>query len=151
MKTSVRKAKTPRRRTAIRNTERRLVTQYPRRRVLSLAAGAVAVPAVSRVAWAQAYPTRPVRLVVGFPAAGAADKLRQCPQAQKRHAGQHDCGTSVHDRAPCGYVKASVLARIRFEFQDDRPPWALTLPLMHRDFGTFLGNLRPPVTSDLLS
>jgi hypothetical protein len=24
------------------------------------------------------------------------------------------------------------------------PPWALTLPLMHRDFGAFLGNFRPP-------
>jgi tripartite-type tricarboxylate transporter receptor subunit TctC len=49
------------------------VTQHPRRRILSLAAGAAAVPAVSRIAWAQAYPTRPVRLVLGFPAGGSND------------------------------------------------------------------------------
>src|SRR5215471_21588487 len=39
-----------------------------RRNFLHLAAGAVVLPAVSRVAWAQAYPTRPVRIIVGFPA-----------------------------------------------------------------------------------
>jgi tripartite-type tricarboxylate transporter receptor subunit TctC len=44
-----------------------------RRQFLHLAAGAVAVPAASRIAWAQAYPARPVRLVVGFPAGGGAD------------------------------------------------------------------------------
>src|SRR5215472_14908733 len=37
-----------------------------RRQFLHLAAGAVALPAVSRFAWAQAYPSRPVRIVVGF-------------------------------------------------------------------------------------
>src|SRR5258707_11322478 len=44
-----------------------------RRQFLHLAAGAAALPAVSRVARAQAYPTRPVRIVVGFPAGGATD------------------------------------------------------------------------------
>jgi tripartite-type tricarboxylate transporter receptor subunit TctC len=38
-----------------------------------LAAGAAALPAVSRIAWAQTYPTRPVRLIVGFAAAGGSD------------------------------------------------------------------------------
>jgi len=45
----------------------------PRRKFLQLAAGAAALPAASRIAWAQAYPSRPVRLVVGFPAGGTND------------------------------------------------------------------------------
>ena len=45
----------------------------PRRRFLHLAAGAAALPAFSRAAWAQAYPARPVHLVVTFPAGSAPD------------------------------------------------------------------------------
>src|SRR5258708_13942713 len=44
-----------------------------RRQFLQLATMAVGLPAVSRMANAQAYPTRPVRLVVGFAAGGAPD------------------------------------------------------------------------------
>jgi tripartite-type tricarboxylate transporter receptor subunit TctC len=47
--------------------------KLPRRQLLHLAAGAAALPAASRFAWAQTYPTRPVRLMVGFPAGSAAD------------------------------------------------------------------------------
>jgi tripartite-type tricarboxylate transporter receptor subunit TctC len=47
--------------------------KFPRRTFLHLAAGAAALPAVSRVAWAQAYPSRPVRIVVGFPPGGFGD------------------------------------------------------------------------------
>jgi len=47
--------------------------KLPRRKFLHLAAGAAALPAASRIARAQAYPTRPVRIVVGFPAGGATD------------------------------------------------------------------------------
>jgi tripartite-type tricarboxylate transporter receptor subunit TctC len=49
--------------------------KVPRRRFLYLAAGVAALPAVSRFACAQAYPTRPVRLVDGYPAGGSADIL----------------------------------------------------------------------------
>jgi tripartite-type tricarboxylate transporter receptor subunit TctC len=44
-----------------------------RRDFLRLAAGALALPAVPKVAWAQSYPSRPVRIVVGFPAGGGVD------------------------------------------------------------------------------
>jgi tripartite-type tricarboxylate transporter receptor subunit TctC len=44
-----------------------------RRQFLHLAAGAAAVPIVSRIAWAQTYPSRPVRIIVGFPAGGGSD------------------------------------------------------------------------------
>jgi tripartite-type tricarboxylate transporter receptor subunit TctC len=47
--------------------------KLPRRNFLHLAAGAAALPTISRVAWAQAYPSRPVRIVVGFPAGGTGD------------------------------------------------------------------------------
>jgi tripartite-type tricarboxylate transporter receptor subunit TctC len=47
--------------------------KLPRRQFLLLAGGAVALPAFSRVAWAQSYPTRPVRLVVGFPPGTSSD------------------------------------------------------------------------------
>jgi tripartite-type tricarboxylate transporter receptor subunit TctC len=49
--------------------------RLPRRTFLHLAAGAAALPAVSRIASAQAYPTRPVRIIVGFPAGTAADAI----------------------------------------------------------------------------
>ncbi len=45
----------------------------PRRKFLRLAAGAAALPAVSRTALALDYPTRPVKILVGFPAGGAVD------------------------------------------------------------------------------
>jgi hypothetical protein len=48
-------------------------TQFPRRQFLHLAAGAAALPAVSRVARAQAYPTRPITLIVPFAAGSGTD------------------------------------------------------------------------------
>ena len=47
--------------------------KLPRRQFLQLAAGAAVLPAVSQTAKAQTYPTRPVRLIIGYPAGGSAD------------------------------------------------------------------------------
>jgi len=49
--------------------------KFPRRRFLRLAAGAVALPAVSRIARAQVYPLRPITIVVPFPAGGSTDVI----------------------------------------------------------------------------
>jgi len=49
--------------------------KLPRRQFLRLAAGAAALPAVSRISWAQSYPTRLVRLIVSAPPGGATDIL----------------------------------------------------------------------------
>src|SRR5437016_10195907 len=50
-----------------------MTTKLARRKFLHLAAGAAALPFVSRIARAQAYPTRPVRIIAGFPPGGAVD------------------------------------------------------------------------------
>ena len=47
--------------------------KLPRRNFLHLAAGAAALPTVSRFAWAQTYPTRPVHWIVSFAAGGPKD------------------------------------------------------------------------------
>src|SRR5262249_4136018 len=49
--------------------------KLPRRNFLYLAAGAAALPAIARLAWAQAYPARLVRIIVGVAAGGASDIL----------------------------------------------------------------------------
>ena len=49
--------------------------KLPRRKFLHLAAGAAALPALSRIARAQAYPSRPVRFIVGYPPGGVTDML----------------------------------------------------------------------------
>ena len=72
--------------------------KLPRRTFLHLAAGAAALPAVSRIARAQAYPTRPVRIVVGVPPSGTLDILA-------RVHGSMAVGTArpaIHHREPAG-------------------------------------------------
>ena len=55
--------------------------KLPRRQFLHMAAGAAALPAASRIARAQTYPTRPVRLLIGF--APPPDGINE-PRANKR-------------------------------------------------------------------
>jgi tripartite-type tricarboxylate transporter receptor subunit TctC len=80
--------------------------KFPRRHFLHLAAGAAALPAISHIARAQTYPTRPVRIIVGWAAGGASDttarlmgqwlseRLRQqfivekCARAKRHEAAQ---------------------------------------------------------------
>ena len=63
--------------------------KLPRRTFLHLTAGAAALPALSRVAIAQAYPSRPVRVIVPFPAGQATDTIaRLVGQALSERLGQ---------------------------------------------------------------
>ncbi|MGB7078322.1 MAG: tripartite tricarboxylate transporter substrate binding protein [Xanthobacteraceae bacterium] len=63
--------------------------RFPRRKFLHLAAGAIALPALSRAAFALDYPTRPVRILVGFPPGAATDIVaRLLAQALSERLGQ---------------------------------------------------------------
>ena len=91
--------------------------KLPRRRFLHLAAGAAALSAMSQIAWAQTYPARPVRIVVGFPAGGGADifarltgqwlseRLGQQFIIENRPGANSNIGTEAVARAaPDGYT-----------------------------------------------
>ena len=92
--------------------------KLPRRQFLHLAAGAAALPAVSRFAWAQAYPTRPVRIIVGFAPGGAPDilarlmgqwlseRLGQQFVVENRPGAGGNIGTEAVVRAPAGWLYA---------------------------------------------
>ena len=74
--------------------------KLPRREFLHLAAAAATLPAVSRLAWAQAYPSRLVRLIVGFPPGGVADMFgRLMGQLLSERLGQQ---VVVENRAGAG-------------------------------------------------
>ena len=95
--------------------------KLPRRQFLHLAAGAAALPAVSRFARAQGYPSRPVRIVVGFPAGGGSDitarlmgqwlseRLGQPFVVENRPGAATNIATEAVVRAPAdGYTLLSV-------------------------------------------
>ena len=121
--------------------------KLPRRQFLHLAAGAAALPAVSRIAWAQTYPTRPVRVIVPFAAAGSTDILaRLIAQWLSERLGQQfiienrpgagtNIGTEAVVRAPAdGYtlllvgtpnaINATLYDKLNFNFLRDIAPVA---------------------------
>src|SRR3982074_829708 len=118
-----------------------------RREVLNLAVGVAALPAFSRTARAQNYPTRPVRIIVGFPAGGASDiTARMLGQWLSERLGQQfiienrpGAGTNIGTEAvakspPDGYtlllvsvantVNATLYERLNFDFIRDITPVA---------------------------
>jgi tripartite-type tricarboxylate transporter receptor subunit TctC len=100
--------------------------KLPRRNFLHLAAGAVALPAFSRLARAQAYPSRPVRMIVGFGPGSApdivarligqwlSDRLGQPFLIENRPGAASNIGTEAVVRAePDGYtVQMTVLTNV---------------------------------------
>jgi tripartite-type tricarboxylate transporter receptor subunit TctC len=121
--------------------------KLPRRNFLHLAAGAAALPALSRIASAQAYPTRPVRVIVPLSAGGATDIIaRLMGQWLSEHLGQQfvidnrpggggNIGTEVVVRAPPdGYIillasttnaiNATLYDKLSFNFIRDIAPVA---------------------------
>ncbi len=95
---------------------------FPRRTFLQLAMGAAALPAVPRMARAQAYPSRPVRIIVGFPAGGAtdiqarlmgqwlSDRLGQQFIVENRAGASGNIGTDAVAKAPAdGYTLLQIV------------------------------------------
>jgi len=128
---------------------------FSRRRFLQLAAGAAALPAPSRIARAQAYPTRPVRLIVGLAAGGGQDIVarligqwlserlgRQFITENRPGASGNLALEAVAGAPPDGYtlallgvnnaINASLYNKLGFEFLRDIAPVAgiMRVPLV---------------------
>jgi len=118
---------------------------FPRRRFLQLAAGAAALPAVPRVAQADTYPSRPVRIIVGFAAGGAtdiqarlmgqwlSDRLGQQFIVENRGGASGNIGTEAVAKSPAdGYtllqvvtpnvINAALYSNLNFDFLRDIVP-----------------------------
>jgi tripartite-type tricarboxylate transporter receptor subunit TctC len=121
--------------------------KLPRRKFLHLAAGAAALPAVSRFAWAQAYPSRPVRMIVGFAPGGAvdisarlvgqwlSDRLGQSFIVENRPGAATNIATETVARAPAdghtlllvsppAAINATLYDKLNFNFLRDIAPVA---------------------------
>ena len=121
--------------------------KLPRRNFLHLAAGAAALPAIARLAWAQAYPTRPVRIIVGVTPGSAPDivarlmgqwlseRLGQQFLVENRPGAGTNIGTEMVVRAPAdGYtlllvsapnaINATLYDKLSFNFLRDIAPVA---------------------------
>lgn len=128
---------------------------FPRRKFLHLTAGAAALPFVSRNSWGQAWPARPVHIVVGFPAGGGADitariigqwlsdRLRQQFIIENRPGAATNIATEAVVRsAPDGHtlllvpatnaINATLYEKLNFDFIRDIAPVAgiMTTPLV---------------------
>jgi len=129
--------------------------KLPRRKFLHLTAGAAALPAVSRVAWAQVYPSRPVRWIVGYPPAGATDitarlmgqwlseRLNQPFVIENRPGASGNIGTeAVVNAPPDGYtlllvnagnaINATLYEKLKYNLIRDIAPVAgiIRVPLV---------------------
>jgi tripartite-type tricarboxylate transporter receptor subunit TctC len=125
--------------------------KLPRRRFLHLAAGAIVLPPASGAAWAQAYPTRPVRIVVAAAPGGANDIVARLMApwlserlgqfiVENRPGGSNNIGTEAVVRAPPdGYtlllvdstaaINATLYDKLNFVFLRDIAPIAGILRL----------------------
>jgi tripartite-type tricarboxylate transporter receptor subunit TctC len=120
---------------------------FPRRKLLRLAASAAALPALSRVAWTQEWPARPARIIVGFAAGGAFDlvarlighwlseRLGEQFIVENRPGGSGNIAAEAVARAaPDGYafllggstntVNTSLYDNLQFDFMRDLAPIA---------------------------
>jgi len=120
--------------------------KLPRRKFLHLAAGAAALPAASRIARAQAYPSRSVRLIEGFGAGGAPDivarligqslseRLEQSFVVENRSGANGNIATEAVVRAPpdgytlllitVGNAISTTMFKLNFNFIRDIAPVA---------------------------
>ena len=137
--------------------------KLPRRKFLHLAASAATLPAVLRIARAQAYPTRPVRIVIGFPAGSATDIVaRLIAQSLSERLGQQfivdnrpgagsNIAAEVVVRAePDGYtllaltvtnaVNATLYEGLNFDIVRDIAPIVSHLPVTQRHGGKSVGS-----------
>jgi tripartite-type tricarboxylate transporter receptor subunit TctC len=129
--------------------------KFPRRQFLSLATTAIALPALSRVAKADSYPARPVRILVGFAAGGApdiaarlvaqwlSDRLGQQFIIENRTgAGGNIATEAVVDATADGYtllmaglqnaVNTTLYQKLKFDFARDMAP---VIGVSHENYG----------------